>query len=80
MSKSAPKPFAAAAPKPTAVSSAAAFPPMSSAAPKSPFASSEDKKDSDSIDYKQVLTKFYNENNPAKVAEVDASLVKYKVS
>eukprot|EP00986_Skeletonema_menzelii_P003700 scaffold1174_cov196-Skeletonema_menzelii.AAC.1 len=75
MSPAAPKsPFA----KTAAPSSAAAFPPMSSAAPKSPFASTGDKKDSDSIDYKKVLTKFYKENNPAKVAEVDASLAKYK--
>lgn len=92
MSQTAPKPFAAAAPKPAVasstaaapksavVSSAAAFPPMSTAAPKSPFASSGDKTDSDSIDYKKWLTKFYEENNPAKLAEVDASLVKYKVS
>ncbi len=77
MSKTAPKsPFT----KPAAAPSSAAFPPMSSAAPKSPFASSGDKKDSSSIDYKKVLTKFYKENNPAKVAEVDASLAKYKVS
>eukprot|EP00984_Skeletonema_dohrnii_P014079 scaffold5885_cov96-Skeletonema_dohrnii-CCMP3373.AAC.1 len=81
MSSAAPKsPFT----KTAAAPSTAAFPPMSSAAPKSPFASSgdkkdsEDEKDSDSIDYKKLLTKFYKENNPAKVAEVDASLVKYK--
>ena len=85
MSSAAPKnPFeksiSASVAPPKAASSATAFPPMSTAAPKSPFASAGDKKESVFIDYKKVLTKFYTENNPAKVAEIDASLAKYKVS
>lgn len=68
-----------AAPKQTE-SSAAAFLPMSAAAPKNPVAASGDENDSDFIDYKKVLTKFYTEINPKKLAEVDSSLVKYKVS
>ena len=85
MSSAAPKnPFekskSASVSPPKAASSGIAFPPMSAAAPKSPFSSAGDKKDSIFIDYKKVLTKFYTENNPAKVAEIDASLAKYKVS
>jgi hypothetical protein len=79
MSKCAPKPFAA-TPKPAVASTSAASPPMSAAAPKSPFASSGEKTYSDSIDYKKILTKFYKENNPAKLAEIDESLVKFEVS
>ena len=77
MSTAAPKsPFA----KSAEAAPSAAFPPLSSAAPKSPFVSSSEKKDPNAIDYKAVLTKFYKENNPTKVTEVDTSLAKYKVS
>ena len=31
-------------------------------------------------DYKSVLTKFYSDNSPGKVGEVDATLRKYEVN
>jgi hypothetical protein len=73
---------------------AAAFPPMSTLSPK-PFslnanvskAPSMPKQTSQSqgesgndVDYKGLLTKFFEESCPGKVAEVESTLQKYKVS
>ena len=68
-----------------------AFPPMPTSAPKplsqalSPTiaataASPGTAKSGTDVDFKGVLTRFYQENSPGKVAEVDSTLQKYKVS
>ncbi|KAL7533031.1 hypothetical protein ACHAXR_004998, partial [Thalassiosira sp. AJA248-18] len=73
-------------------SNAAAFPPMPTRAPK-PVSQSQNPsvstaptvsmpapapKAGDDVDYKSILTKFYQENSPGRVAEVDFTLQKYK--
>lgn len=74
-------------------SSASAFPPMPTHAPKPLSQSLNQNKPeaptlskststpakSESVDYKSALTKFYQENSPGKVADVDKTLQKYKV-
>jgi len=78
----------------TAPQMSAAFPPMPTRSPKPlsqslnpnvskaptmpKAASASDQKAGSDVDYKSVLTKFYEENSPGKVIEVDSTLQKYK--
>jgi len=71
---------------PSSMSRTSAFPPMSKSAPKPlssalgqpPAQASQEAKSNTGVDYTTALKKFFEKNNPSKVADVDLLLRKYE--